>query len=644
MTTLLKERKTGWAMGIISKIPLKDFKSKLLGGKYRKVEPDVPAIDVTPPTPISRTYTFSGPSETSFETVREEENTGLQRCNSVPDLIGTTYIETSKDVPIQGAKGNSLLAGINSGNYEVGLSQSLPTVGSDNFLQIPKKRRKRRKSKRGSQQNFLDDFNTKWLKDNGLIDSNATEFSSKDGYQLENNKDSRCAVDNKNGGNDINRSADINQNMRHLDQSCDLEIVGESSGSKEENKSEGEHSLTSFSDDSEKCEIGVVENNLDDCLGREQPDKQTQPFNETGRLPNETESENLIIDKIHDTHIKTEDENVTISNISSLSLEQESMPSVKNVTEENFLNNEEFHQDTSSSAESAENLLDIDVNELSCNSEKDKDTQISTWSLNLDSKSVVATFKRGHQRTQSDTNFLTETQKENRPTGFDDKAGMVATRSLDLDAVTSSEDITGREVERTKSDTTLQRHLPKHDKNYYMGRLNGIISKFSTWSLDMELIRKRSMDHLVVERAFSETTLGPEHERARRCWSYHTLLCDEDFASRYQIYLPTVEDIAEQAGADDSNSTENKHGTAVTKKQYIHKNSMKELKRQCSEQIGHMYENGMNIYKNRAAYITAFKERTRTGSLKETVKTDPDTEKPVFTPRKAITLPRGNQK
>ena len=223
----------------------------------------------------------------------------------------------------------------------------------------------------------------------------------------------------------------------------------------------------------------------------------------------------------------------------------------------------------------------------------------STWSLDLEKQ-----LKIDHSigRAYSEINFSGSPKLRGGPESLFSEKVIFNAKSLDLEFVKPE---TGNA--KKNSDSTLQQPVLKRGISDYVGKFNGIVSKFSTWSLDIDSARKRSLEKDLDEgaRAQSEMALGaykdnPENEK--RALSYHSLLYDFDEASRYQIYQPTVYEIADQNPTQntDKNTTQNpKVGT--------YGNSMKFF----SKQLEHLYENGKSLYKHRHVIIDAIKQREK---------------------------------
>ena len=250
----------------------------------------------------------------------------------------------------------------------------------------------------------------------------------------------------------------------------------------------------------------------------------------------------------------------------------------------------------------------------------------STWSLDLGKEKKID-LNMG--RAYSDFNFSESPELRGGANALYGEKVMFNAKSLDLEFVKEDTDNS-----KGNADSSLEQHGPKRGINGYVGKFNGIVSKFSTWSLDIEVARKRSLEKELDVRARtqSELALGAykeDSDKQERAISYHSLLYDFDEASRYQIYQPTVYEIV------DENPTQNTDGSIARNPKLGH--SMKFL----SKQFESLYENGKNLYKQgHVIIVDAIKQREKElkaiadkeAKAKKALSTDPETHK-FFKPK-----------
>ena len=230
---------------------------------------------------------------------------------------------------------------------------------------------------------------------------------------------------------------------------------------------------------------------------------------------------------------------------------------------------------------------------------QDSKNLVSTWSLDLDKeRNIDLCIGRAY----SDINFGGSPKLRDCSNPLFGEKVIFNAKSLDLEFVKAD----AENIEEN-SDSNSEQRVHKRGIHDYVGKFNGIVSKFSTWSLDIELARKRSLEKELDGRARTQSELvlvanKEEDGKAERAVSYHSLLYDFDEASRYQIYQPTVYEIADENPAQGVDRT-----IAQSPKLGAYGNSKKFL----SKQFESLYENGRNLYKQRYVIFDAIKQREK---------------------------------
>lgn len=230
---------------------------------------------------------------------------------------------------------------------------------------------------------------------------------------------------------------------------------------------------------------------------------------------------------------------------------------------------------------------------------QDSKNLVSTWSLDLDKERNIDLCMG---RAYSEINFGGSPKLRDCSNPLFGEKVIFNAKSLDLEFVKAD-----TENIEEHSESNLEQRVHKRGIHDYVGKFNGIVSKFSTWSLDIELARKRSLEKELDGRARTQSELvlvanKEEDGKPERAVSYHSLLYDFDEASRYQIYQPTVYEVADENPAQGVDRT-----IAQSPKLGAYGNSKKFL----SKQFESLYENGRNLYKQRYVIFDAIKQREK---------------------------------
>ena len=539
-------------MGIFSKFQIKDFKTKILGGKG-KHKGEVPSIAVSPPTPsVHDDFAFppghgnTTDSDGEFDLSSKKSSQGTlsrQRSVSLPDVF-----EEETDAP-------------KDSKSEIVKS----------YLKPPKSRRKRHKRKRKtiscpdilSELDVAADAGAKDCENTscatGPSENTSGYYGSESGDinvpvlpQLESEEKEFGEIEHTIKNNTIDPSASCVNDI-----GLDNEIFRHDSIGSTLSSHNGEsHSLTASPSAEEFKPLCI------DC------DEQSEK--------SETFSNTYLNQKIQ-RRIFSKSERRNPDARWSLDLDK-----LGTGCSDNSLLSEEgdMKWDGSKSAQEAKSLA-------------------STWSLDLGKEQKID-LNMG--RAYSDINFSgSPNLRGGSRSPFGEKV-MFNAKSLDLEFVKVDTDNI-----KEDSDSTLEQHTHKRGINDYVGKFNGIVSKFSTWSLDIEVARKRSLEKELDGRARtqSDVALGAfkgESDKQERALSYHSLLYDFDEASRYQIYQPTVYEIA-----DETQTQATDRGVVQNQKLGAYGHSMKFL----SKQFESLYENGKSLYKQGHVFIDAIKQREK---------------------------------
>ena len=543
-------------MGIFSKFQIKDIKSKILGGKVKhKVE--VPAIAVIPPIPsVKADLTFPGDSQQTGEPTshikhgKKSRTLTRQRSYSMSDCVNQQSKAQNHD---------------NDEQFEQ----------VDVYLKLPRCGRRKRKSRKRSPscpENL-----------SGFITASAIDIAG----TMKGNSSSDCSnVDGPTLTNECEKSLELHSTTA---EKAIGQIITESQefgfAEKRQDKLGGISSKELFSDEviCQNNQISGNDNANDNIMNYS---GENSDFGET-ILPFHDQSDRITSsDSIRRRVSKSN--RPTPEMRWSLDLERLQAGCSENSIDEDNDNMKWDGQSPNMSPKSNGKGL------------------VSTWSLDLDIK--TSSRNPAVERAHSEMNVGGSPSFSQRSETHGCSHVIYNAKSLDLDLVMSGE--VGKEDLSNSDNNVFHKTSLKKGLNGYIGKLNGIVSKFSTWSLDVELNRKRSLDNDLNEsnRAQSENLLDAvdtEPSRAERSLSYHALLYDIDEASRYQIYQPTVYEISDEGVANEKPDgvTKNMPGTKPTQ----HGNSMKFL----SRQFDNLYENGRSLYRQRYVIIDAIKQREK---------------------------------
>lgn len=542
-------------MGIFSKFQIKDIKTKILGGKV-KHKGDVPSIAVSPPTPsVHEDFTFP---EDQIDRVDNSVDLGdknierhtftRQRSSSLPEVFD-----------------DAIVADFQLENKNIDIVKS--------FLKLPKPaRKKRRRGRRAiSCPDNLSEIS-------GSVDAEANGRTSKD-----------IAGPNDHADGDYGDKTD------------DI-VMSVSPQLGSENKEFGtKYSI--IKDDNNRPGISChVEIGLDNEIFRHDSIGSTVSshngvINCMDASPSAEEFQALSIDSDEQSEKSETSSNTTNSRQTVLrrifSVADRRKPEARWSLDLEKLGT--GCSDNSLLSEDGEMKWDG----KQPRSPQEKNNLASTWSLDLN-KGMKVDHDIG--RAYSEINFSgSPNLRDVCDSGFSEKV-MFNAKSLDLEFVKQE---TGNTAENP--DSTVEQPVLKRGISGYVGKFNGFVSKFSTWSLDIELARKRSLEKELdsATRAQSELSLGAykaEPSKGERAVSYHSLLYDFEEASRYQIYQPTVYEIEDENLSQSTEKTAHQNHKSGT-----YGNSMKFL----SKQFEHIYENGKSLYKHRHVIIDAIKQRER---------------------------------
>lgn len=533
-------------MGIFSKFQIKDIKTKILGGKT-KHKSEVPSIAVIPPTPsVHEDFSFPQNQEDTSECDKKSVRQTLtrQRSASLPEVFENDSVDSFHVESKTGAVVKS-------------------------YLKPPKTaRKKRRRSRR-----------TISCPENLSEITDSVETSAKG---CEKRFSSIGPGENTTGYYE-DRISDIGDRV-----SPQLESENQA------------FSTGSYNLDANK-------NNGASCYGELGRD------NEIFRHDSITSSSSS-----HNGVINSMDASPTAEEFSLLCLDSEQQSEKSKKSSNTTFSNEIVQRRTERRKADARWSLDLEKLGAGCSDSsllsEDSDMKwegqssnvpqesknlASTWSLDL-SKGSKLDHNMG--RAYSEINFSgSPNLRSPCEPGFSEKVIFNA-KSLDLEFVKPE-----KEAINKSSDTTLEQPVHKRGISEYVGKFNGIVSKFSTWSLDMEVARKRSLEKNLdgAARAQSEMALGAYNEtpkKEERALSYHSLLYDFEEASRYQIYQPTVYEIVDENVHQPTEKT-----VAPNQKLGTYGSSMKFL----GKQLEHLYENGKSLYKQSHVIIDAIKQREK---------------------------------
>eukprot|EP00794_Sanderia_malayensis_P008060 gene8060-8923_t len=574
-------------MGIFSKFQIKDIKSKILGGRVKQQKGgEVPAISVIPPTPSAKlNFAFPGnnnkPDGGDFH-VEEEKNTNFkhltrQRSHSLPDC---SAIDDGSGLPVSGG-----LRG-----------EAADTIDIKVYLKPPRNGRRRRKNRKRYRS----------------CPENLTHFKKTEADGSVSMKTvASCGSLSSSNGDGPNPSGEgepllVAENIVGKE----MRVIDKESEESPPEKSQHEENICGISRNEYLC-------GTDNCCQSNEEDIVQNPSSSMDSSCSSLNSSNngLDMDKSEQNSLSDEaGENTPLFESKSEKCEESGMKvTLGERIRKRVLNSHRATPQTRWSLD-LERLLSGGNQKFSDKNNKwdgqssdDEGTSngkstISTWSLDFDNNKGKINCEV--ERTQSEICVGVSPSAVKKSDVNNCEKGITNAKSLDLDLVSTTMD-----GELANSDTIMRASSLKKGINGYIGKFNGIVSKFSTWSLDMETQRKRPLDMELGDsiRARSETLLDEvETEPASRekSLSYHALLYDIDEASRYQIYQPTVYDIGDEDTAmerPDSMHMLNKPTATKTA------TSMRFI----SKQFEHLYENSKNLYKHRYAFIDALKQRER---------------------------------
>ena len=552
-------------MGIFSKFQIKDIKSKILGGKV-KHKAEVPAIAVIPPTPsVKSDFSFpvtdsqQGRTEADQSIAKSKSELSRQRSTSLPDCLDEETVGCDLNVEVE------------TGN-EAEIVKS--------YLKLPPKsvrKKRRRKHRKRRAISCPDDLSV--LGEESTSNVNHREGFAKSSGPNPHCEDVVCGYDQM-PISEI-RTDDILPQLKTENQIFGTEFDTQTVG---------------------KCtvieELGLEKNQIvrSSCDNN----NSISNFHTLPSLPSDAEDSNENTSNYSEDWVKSEIDQGAIRR-RVLNLDRRKPEARWSLDLDKLRSG-----CSDNSLESNDSGMKWDGHQATTVSPKNNGKSLlSTWSLDLDSKALVD--ENNVSKAYSDVNFSGSPALRNRSESANRDHVMFNAKSLDLEFVTRKPN---PESGETDSERTYQRSSSlKRGISDYVGRFNGIVSKFSTWSLDIELNRKRSLDGELDDsnRAQSDNAIADNDasqcpEKEGRSLSYHSLLYDIDEASRYQIYQPTVYEIGDEPGAILP------EGTHTQSKPGHYSNSMKYL----SKQFGHLCENGKSLYnKQRHVLMDAIKQRER---------------------------------
>eukprot|EP00112_Aurelia_sp_Birch-Aquarium-sp1_P027004 Seg996.6 transcript_id=Seg996.6/GoldUCD/mRNA.D3Y31 product="hypothetical protein" protein_id=Seg996.6/GoldUCD/D3Y31 len=551
-------------MGIFSKFQIKDIKSKILGGKV-KHKAEVPAIAVIPPTPSVKSH-FSFPvadsqkgSTVADQSIAKSSRSELsrQRSSSLPDCLDQ---ETA------------------AGDLTVEVETENEAEIVKSYLKLPPKssRRKRRRKHRGRRAiSCPDDLSI-------LAEESTSHVKHLEGFAKSSGPNTHC--EDVLCGYDQMPISEI----RTDDILPQLKTENQKFGPEFDTQTVGKCTVIE--------EIGLEKNQI---VRSCEHDNNNGISNSRALPSSPTDAEES---KENTSNCFDDSEK---SELDQGEIRRRVLKLDRRKPEARWsLDLEKLRSGCSdNSLESNDSEMKWDGHQASVSPKNNGKSLLSTWSLDFDSKALVDENNVG--RAYSDVNFSGSPALRNRSESANCDHVMFNAKSLDLEFVTRKPN-----PESSETDITYQRSTSlKRGISDYVGRFNGIVSKFSTWSLDIELNRKRSLDGELDDsnRAQSDNAIADNvdsecPEKEGRSLSYHSLLYDIDEASRYQIYQPTVYEIGDEPGGGLP------EGTHTQPKPGHYSNSMKFL----SKQFGHLCENGKSLYnKQRHVFMESIKQRER---------------------------------
>ena len=552
-------------MGIFSKFQIKDIKTKILGGKVKN-KADVPAIAVSPPTP-SVQNDFKFPEEEDLDRIPDrvkisQEDGGIlepgtlcrQQSQSLPEVF---------DQDIAGCQSD--------GNVnEITIS----------YLKLPKSGRKKRKNRK---RYISCPENLSKLSNPGLDVATSCVSGNKNTNDCQSRPkqvivNGHCTINSgKVSREEIPHLITESQEFSFVDDGQQRKLACDAVGNTLESQSiEVSHEFDSSEDVTESMDASASSLASELCESRQKTllcTKSDQQSEKSKASDNTSLNGGIPRRVLHTERKKPE---------TRWSLDLEKLRA----------------------GNASEGISDPNSCEMKWNNHSGKilptdKSLISTWSLDLD-KALES--DSSISRAYSEINVCGSPNLRDGSKSIVCGQVMFNAKSLDLEFVKQQPEPGNIEPD---SDGSLGPQVLKRGISDYVGKINGIVSKFSTWSLDIELTRKRSMEGELDDksRAQSEMTLDAhqkETEKQGRSVSYHSLLYDFDEASRYQIYQPTVYEIGDETTGQNTERAITRHST--------YGNSMKFL----SKQFEHLYENGKNIYKDKQKMISnAIKQREK---------------------------------